>query len=180
MTHEKWFISDTHFFHSNILKFLRDDGKRLRHEFHNLEDMHEFMVKQWNYLVKDNDYVYHLGDVTFRYDGAFNNLMSRLRGKKRLIVGNHDKLGNPALGKHFEKIELWKGFSDKEASIAFTASHFPLPQYVLRNGKHNAHGHIHFRDSPEGHQRNLSVEVINYTPVHIDVLCEYFKQEASA
>ena len=180
MIHEKWFISDTHFFHANILKFTGDDGLRIRAEFNTLEEMHETIIQNWNSLVGDNDYVYHLGDVTFRYDGAFNNLMSRLKGKKRLIVGNHDKLTNPALGKHFEKIEIWKGFSDKEAGLAFTASHFPLPQYVLRNGKHNAHGHIHQNKSPEAHQRNFSVEAINYTPVHIDQVVEYFKQEKSA
>lgn len=180
MTHEKWFISDTHFFHANILKFTGKDGERIRKEFETLEEMHETVIENWNNHIAEEDYVYHLGDVTFRYDGAFNNLMSRLKGKKRLIVGNHDKLTNPALFKHFEKIEIWKGFSDKEADIAFTASHFPLPQYVLRNGKHNAHGHIHQNKSPEAHQQNLSVEAINYMPRHIDQVTEYFKQEASA
>lgn len=174
MIHEKWFISDTHFFHSNILKFTGDDGKRIREPFNSLEEMHETMIQNWNSLVKDNDYVYHLGDVTFRYDGAFNNLMSRLKGQKRLIVGNHDKLKNPALHIHFEKIELWKGFSDKEAGVAFTASHFPLPEYMLRNGCHNAHGHIHQNKSREAHQFNLSVENINYTPMHIDELVTHF------
>ena len=180
MTHDKWFISDTHFFHSNILKFTTEDGKRIRDGFNSLEEMHETIIRNWNALVGDSDYVYHLGDVTFRYDGPFNNLMSRLKGKKRLIIGNHDKVWNPSLSKHFEKAELWKGFSDKEAGIAFTASHFPLPLYGLRNGKHNAHGHIHQNKSREPHQLNLSVEAINYTPVHIDVICEHFKQEASA
>lgn len=179
MTHEKWFISDTHFFHENILKFTGDDGRRIREDFNTLKEMHETLIKNWNSVVGDNDYVYHLGDVTFRYDGAFNNLMSQLKGKKRLIVGNHDKLTNPELFKHFEKVDLWKGFSDKEAGIPFTASHFPLPQYVLRNGSHNAHGHIHQRKSPQAHQYNLSVEAINYTPKHIDEVVEYFKQASA-
>ena len=181
MIHEKWFISDTHFFHANILKFLDDQGHKFRGNiWSNVEDMNESMVKNWNSVVGENDYVYHLGDVTFRYDGAFNNLMSRLKGKKRLIIGNHDKVWNPALSKHFEKADIWKGFSDKEAGIAFTASHFPLPQYGLRNGKHNAHGHIHQNKSREPHQYNLSVEAIDFTPVHVDQVVEYFKQEKSA
>lgn len=31
-------------------------------------------------------------------------------------------------------------------------------------------GHIHQNSSPEGPYRNMSVEVINYTPVHIEDL----------
>jgi calcineurin-like phosphoesterase family protein len=178
--HEKWFISDTHFFHDNILKFIDDKGHKIRGDtWANVEDMNETILKNWNSVVKENDYVYHLGDVTFKYDGSFNNLMSRLNGKKRLIIGNHDKVWNPCLQKWFEKAELWKGFSDDEAGIAFTASHFPLPQYGLRNGKYNAHGHIHQNPSTEAHQLNLSVEVINYTPVHIDKIVEEFKQRES-
>lgn len=69
--HDKWFISDTHFFHTNILKFTDKDKKRIR-PFNSLDEMHEHMIKQWNYVVKDNDYVYHLGDVTFQYHKGFN------------------------------------------------------------------------------------------------------------
>ena len=173
MVHEKWFISDTHFFHGNILKFTDKDGNRIR-PFNSLNEMHEIMIERWNSLVKDQDYVYHLGDVTFRYDGAFNNLMSRLKGRKRLIIGNHDKIWNPALQINFEKADLWKGFSEKNEGVktGFTASHFPLPKNGLRDGSFNVHGHIHQNSSPEKHQINVSVEVRNYFPVHIDTIIE--------
>lgn len=159
--HDKWFISDTHFFHANILKFTDADGKRLR-PFNSLDEMHEYMIEKWNSVVKDNDYVYHLGDVTFQYHGAFNNLMHRLKGKKRLIVGNHDKIGNPGLMQHFEKVELWKGF--KEGN--FTASHFQLKEGSFRDGAYNVHGHTH-KDS-ELPYISVCVEVVDYTPVNIE------------
>lgn len=169
MIHEKFFISDTHFFHSNILKFINDQGKRIR-PFSSLEEMHEYMIEKWNSVVKDNDYVYHLGDVTFQYHGAFNNLMSRLKGRKRLIVGNHDKIWNPALQKNFEKVEFWKGFSSKgeEGRGGFTASHMPLRLDSLRDGVFNVHGHIHQNMMEDKHYINVSVEVRDYTPVHIE------------
>lgn len=160
---DKWFISDTHFFHTNIIKFVDDAGKRIR-PWDTLEDMHEYMIKQWNSVVKDQDYVYHLGDVTFQYHGAFNNLMSRLKGKKRLIVGNHDKIWNPALINNFEKADLWKGFKEHN----FTASHMPLPLKGLRDGAYNVHGHVHQRSLEDNHYINVSVEVRNYTPVSIE------------
>lgn len=167
MVHEKFFISDTHFFHANILKFTGDDDKRIR-PFDSLEEMHEFMIEKWNSVVKDNDYVYHLGDVTFQYHGAFNNLMSRLKGQKRLIVGNHDKIWNPSLQMHFQKVDLWKGF--KEGN--FTASHFPLRLESLRDGAFNVHGHIHQRMMEDPHYINVSVEVRDYTPVHYDQILD--------
>lgn len=163
MIHEKWFISDTHFFHTNILKFVDKNGKRIR-PFNSLEEMHEYMIEKWNSVVKDNDYVYHLGDVTFQYHGLFNNLMHRLKGKKRLIVGNHDKIWNPALINNFEKADLWKGFKENN----FTASHMPLPLENLRDGAVCVHGHVHQNSLNKPGYINVSVEVRNYTPVHID------------
>jgi calcineurin-like phosphoesterase family protein len=164
MVHEKFFISDTHFFHNSILKFTGADGKRIRHQFNSFEEMHEYMIEKWNSVVKDNDYVYHLGDVTFQYHRGFNELMHRLKGKKRLIVGNHDKIWNPALQMHFEKVDLWKGFKEHN----FTASHFPLRLESLRDGAFNVHGHIHQNMMEDPHYINVSVEVRDYTPVHID------------
>lgn len=163
MAHDKWFISDTHFFHTNILKFIDDGGKRIR-PFDSLEEMHEYMIEKWNKVVKDNDYVYHLGDVTFQYHGLFNNLMHRLKGKKRLIVGNHDKIWNPALINNFEKVDLWKGFKEYN----FTAVHIPLMLQSLRDGAYCVHGHVHQRSLNNPNYINVSVEVRDYTPVNID------------
>lgn len=163
MIHDKWFISDTHFFHANILKFIGADGKRIR-PFSSLEEMHELIIDNWNSFVKDNDYVYHLGDVTFQYHGEFNKLMSRLKGKKRLIIGNHDKIWNPALMRWFEKAELWKGF--KEGN--FTCSHMPGLLEGLRDGAYNVHGHTHQNMKEDRHYINVCVEVRDYFPVHYD------------
>lgn len=168
--HEKWFISDTHFFHANILKFTDDEGNPVR-KFDNVHDMNEYMVKKWNSVVNPQDYIYHLGDVTFRYDGAFQELMSRLNGRKRLILGNHDKIKGNKLLDWFEKVELWKGFKEFD----FTATHIPARLESLRDGKFNVHGHTHQRKSPTDHHINVSVEVRDYTPVHIEELWKEIK-----
>lgn len=165
MIHDKWFISDTHFFHSNILKFKDDDGKRIR-SFSSVEEMNEKMVENWNKVVKDNDKVYHLGDVTFRYDRPFQELMHRLKGRKRLIVGNHDHLKRYELTKHFEKVELWAGFKGDN----FTCSHLPLPLAGLRDGDFNVHGHIHQNEMEDLHYINVCVEKCDYSPVHLDTI----------
>lgn len=160
---DKWFISDTHFCHENILKFKDDKGQPIR-PFTSLSDMHETIVDNWNRLVKDGDYVYHLGDVTFKYDGTFNNIMSRLKGKKRLIIGNHDKLMNPNLFRWFEKAMLWHGFKE----FNFTAVHIPLNINQLRDGNYCVHGHIHQNLMTEPGYINVCVEHTGYAPVNID------------
>lgn len=161
--HEKWFISDTHFFHTNILKFMHGE-QRLRKEFQSLDEMHNTIVKNWNARVGKNDYVYHLGDVTFQYHKPFSELMFSLNGSKRLIVGNHDKLKQDGLTKCFDKIELWKGFKEHD----FTCTHIPARLDCLRDGTFNVHGHTHANHQQDKKYINVCVEVRNYTPVHLD------------
>lgn len=174
MTHEKFFTSDTHFFHANILKFIGTDGHRIR-PFDSLEEMHELMVERWNSCVKDNDYVYHLGDVTFQYHGKFNELMSRLKGHKRLCIGNHDKIWNPNLMKWFDKAFYWHGFKEHN----FTATHMPHRLDALRDGAFNVHGHTHQNHMADLHYINVCVEVRGYWPVHIDTIAKEIKDAHS-
>src|SRR5687767_7438795 len=119
-----WFISDHHFFHENILKFVDKNGARIRPEWSNVDEMNWDMVERWNRTVKPQDKVWHLGDVAFKTTeraAELENLLQKLHGHKRMLVGNHDNLKSPALLRHFEKIELWKGFKDE----GFTCSHIP-------------------------------------------------------
>ena len=145
--------------------------QRLRKEFNSLEEMHEAMIKKWNDKVRPQDFVYHLGDVTFQYHKEFNDLMSRLNGHKRLIVGNHDKIKQPALHIWFEKIMLWHGFKDNN----FTATHIPLRLDSLRDGAFNVHGHTHANNLDDPHYINVSVEVRDYSPVHMSTIEEEIK-----
>jgi calcineurin-like phosphoesterase family protein len=167
--HEKWFISDTHFFHDNIIRFCS-------RPFASAAEMNEKMIDNWNGLVKDGDLVYHLGDVACGYssfsDKEFSTLLSRLKGRKRLIVGNHDPLKNDSIHRFFEKIELWKGFHEHN----FTASHMPLKQGHFRDGEFNVHGHVHNNSLQDAHYLNLSVEVRDYAPVHLDTICAEIKK----
>lgn len=166
MAHDIWFISDTHFWHANILKFTGSDGGLIRPGFDGVIHMNEVMIEKWNSVVKPQDKVYHLGDVTFRYDGSFNAIMSRLHGHKRLMLGNHDKLANGALSRWFEKIELWTGGKFKQ--YGFVCSHIPLRPDQMRDGELNVHGHIHQNVINDPRYLNVCVERVNYTPVHLD------------
>ena len=159
-------ISDTHFGHKNILKFLDTEGNLLRN-FENIDHMNEHIVEQWNNTVKDNDIVYHLGDVYFA-DG--HKVLSRLRGRKRLILGNHDNGKSEFLHKHFQKILMWREFKDFDCIL----THVPIHESGLYKRKYNLHGHVHkgsHRDLIQDKRYvNCCVEVRDYMPVSIEEL----------
>ncbi len=167
-----WFISDTHFLHNNILKFKTNEGLPLRN-FASCKEMDEYMIRCWNSKIKPQDKVYHLGDVTFQYNGLFNEIMSQLNGHKRLIVGNHDKL-NPSLMRWFDKVELWTGGKFKKHG--FVASHIPLREDQMRGGEFNVHGHLHSNLIKNPRYVSVCVEQIDYTPVHLDELKVEFEK----
>ena len=77
-----YFTADTHFGHYNVIRFCD-------RPFASAEEMDEAMIQNWNGRVTGNDTVYILGDMFFRSTNA-EEILKRLKGKKRLIVGNHD------------------------------------------------------------------------------------------
>lgn len=171
----RFVIADTHWGHANMLNFLRKDGTPVR-PFKSVEEMDETMIGNWNSVVRDGDYVYHLGDVTFNVKDYLSNIRPRLKGKIRLIYGNHEPMDNPAYVASFEKTMFWKPLKEHE----IVASHFPLmPSQFRGKCTRNVHGHIH-----EKHVRDLgdfpkeplwccvSVECINYTPLSIEELVD--------
>jgi calcineurin-like phosphoesterase family protein len=186
-----WVISDTHFNHTNILKFTDSNtGELIRGaRFSSTKEMDEHMVEQWNSVVKPGDKVYHLGDVMFGDKEYFQKLWPKLHGQKRLIVGNHDDIKYLSSGGFFSKVHMWRMFPE----FGLLLTHVPVHKsslkrqwvsredynffeywwrrYKFRNKTMlNVHGHIHQNPSPEGPYRNVSVEAINYTPVNIEEL----------
>ncbi len=156
-------ISDTHFGHANILKFKNWDGKPLR-VFNDVDHMNEHMVERWNSVVRPQDKVYHLGDVLVK--GSNWKILERLQGHKRLILGNHDYPNMRLYQPYFEDIYSSR-LIDK-----FLMTHIPVHIASLGRAIANIHGHTH--GSAEGHfgkqYFNVSVEVIDYTPIAFEDL----------
>ena len=172
MSRDIWLISDTHFFHKNILTFTDKEGSYFRGDlFSDVDHMNETMVENWNRVVKEGDYVYHLGDVMMGPKEDFKKLWPRLKGSKRLIVGNHDDIKFLSSGAFFKKVLMWRIF--KEHGLVLT--HAPLHEssFKFRTNSSekpilNVHGHIHQNKSPTKFHVNVSVEAIDYTPIHIE------------
>jgi len=146
-THNRkiFIISDTHFFHGNIIKYCN-------RPFNNYEEMNDELVKRWNSVVGENDVVLHLGDFAFK--GKAKLIRPKLNGIIILIRGNHDQnLAND------------DGFLIVEGKLIFKnyiLTHYPMNKDDIPEGYINIHGHIHHNKSHYG--VNVSAEQINYTP----------------
>lgn len=163
-----WFISDHHLQHANILNFKDKHGCLIRPEFFIVEEMDEYIISSHNEVVGDNDTVYFLGDVVWKANQLARTQLNRMKGRKRLIVGNHDNI--PFLTPFFERVYLWKKFKDHD----FIASHVPLAHDDMARTKFNVHGHLHEKDvlakdgTPDMRYLNVSVEQTGYMPVSLD------------
>jgi len=165
-------ISDLHYNHSNILNFVDYNGNRTR-DFDNVDQMNEFILDQWNSVVKQGDIVYTLGDTFFGSKEKFAKDWPKFNGSKRLIVGNHDDIPFLSNGGFFKKTLFWRMFSDHGLIL----SHVPLHLSSLFRGKDTeapmfqVHGHTHTLGSPKiGPYTSVCVEMRNYTPVNIEDL----------
>ncbi len=162
---EVFVISDTHFGHANILKFIHHDGKPLR-PFKTLDHMHLTIMENWNRVVRSEDKVYHLGDVAFNKTAL--KMMGLLNGKKRLVRGNHDLFPTKLYLEYFKEV-----YGVRQINGVWL-THVPMHLDCVQQErvKLNVHGHLHknFIDHPK--YFNASVEQIDYTPVSIDEIKE--------
>jgi calcineurin-like phosphoesterase family protein len=174
---QRFVISDTHFGHENSWKlFKRADGSPLR-PFDSTEEMNEAIIERWNAKVKEQDTVYHLGDVVIAKRNL--ELVKRLNGRKILIAGNHDIFKNKDyFDAGFAEIRGCRVFTDK-----FILTHIPLhPDSVSQRFRVNVHGHLHFGEvmrqcelpemrhlqEPDPRYLCVSVEMTDFAPLHFD------------
>lgn len=133
---EIFFTSDVHFGHENIIRFCQ-------RSFSNAEEMDETLIENWNAKVTNNDKVYILGDLIFKAKKAPEEYLSRLKGKKYLILGNHDKywVNKCDLTKWFVEVDDLMNTSDGKRKI--TLCHFPMYSWMHDSRSYMIYGHIH-------------------------------------
>jgi len=170
-----WFISDTHFNHNNILSFKNNEDKPLR-PFSSVEEMNETMIENWNKLVKPQDKIYHLGDVILGKAAEFDPILSRLNGKKRLLLGNHDIEKTQHLAKYFDLKHIFGAKHLNVNGFKCVLSHIPLHTESIKPlGNINIHGHIHCNtvrlpntEEPDPRYVNICVEKTDYKPINLE------------
>lgn len=130
-----YYIADAHFGHENILKMCR-------RPYESIDAMNEALIAAWNERVTGNDTVFILGDLFFRCADP-EPILQRLKGKKRLIIGNHDSswMGKVDLQRYFVSVDNFLELSDGVRTI--TLCHYPLLTWKHKLRSYMVHGHIH-------------------------------------
>lgn len=172
MGHKVWFISDTHFGHSNVIRYSNRPWVMV-------EDMNKGLIERWNSLVQPGDTVYHLGDfcLTKRVD-LIDHWLGQLNGEIRLVKGNHDEWV-----KRYERLEnkgkiKWiKDYAERTFVVdgekyRFVLSHFPmLFWHKSHHGSIMLHGHSHGgadEYNKDVRRMDVGVDCNNWYPVLLE------------
>jgi len=157
-----FFIGDTHFDHTNIIRYCK-------RPFSCIGDMNRQLVKNWNQTVDEQDTVYHLGDWAF---GSAHRpavyWTKRVHGHITPIIGGHDS----------RRYDI--GYKDSvhlnSGKYKFLLIHDPADKPADWDGW-IIHGHVHnnnMRKYPfiNGREKtiNVSADLINYCPVSLSTL----------
>ena len=176
----RWWTSDQHFGHSNIIRYC---GR----PFTDVDAMNAAMVDRWNDVVADTDEVWMLGDLVMNQLAV--NLaahVSRLKGRKILVPGNHDacwqghRKGPRQAAKYFELGGVAR-IVDAPSPVVIAGqrvriSHFPYridTHHDLRYIEHRPdddggwllHGHVHEKWRQNDRQINVGVDAWGFAPV---------------
>lgn len=174
MSKEIWFCSDLHLGHSNMYKFTNYDGTKCR-PWDNYEEAEEYMLQEFNKVLKPNDTLYILGDVANRTDRASYFFNALVPCRRILLMGNHDnKIGFKFLSKYFNEI---RGAYNLENYIM---THIPVSSGSKGRFKTNIHGHCHSNlitmnndgKTPDLWYYNVCMERIKYRPLNFSEIKE--------
>ncbi len=167
-----FFIADPHFGHKNILTLCDRPYKTI-------EEMNLDLIQRWNGKVTGNDTIYVVGDMFFRAEDP-ESVLSQLKGKKHLIIGNHDGswIGKVDLNRYFKSFSLMEQFSN--GAVGLTLCHYPLLTWKHQKRTYMIHGHIHQDTEMEfwpliaanEHILNAGVDINNFEPVTFEELCD--------
>lgn len=181
-----WYTADTHFGHARIIELC---GR----PFASVEEMDQTIIDNFNAVIADDDILWILGDVALgRLDDSLARV-AQLKGRKRLVPGNHDRVfeGYHSKGVKERDVERYEaaGLSIYSHSVVnrfgWTLCHFPdqgdsgdeerfakyrpqpYPWRLL------VHGHVHEKWKTRGHRVNVGVDVWDFKPVAEEHLQRY-------
>lgn len=168
-----FFTSDTHYGHRNIIEYCQ-------RPFSSTEEMDEAMIERWNGVVQPGDTVYHLGDFSFHTDRkVIETVLTRLKGQKHLILGNHDEKRPARDNSHWASVGHYKRIKIGERRIV-------LMHYAMKvwHGSHKGawqlYGHSHGslgRDFTRMHF-DVGVDCWNFTPISYEQVCDEMKRHS--
>ena len=184
----RYFTSDTHYGHENIIRFCGRPYADVHH-------MNVDLVNRAAAVVEPDDELWHLGDVALGYLNSSLTNLARVPGQVTLVAGNHDRC-HPYSGARAERfVELYRErcrlsrllLTNSRLTLANGAevqiSHFPYgdPDNVgdkfarwraVDDGSWLLCGHVHERWRQHGHMINVGVDAWAGMPVSEEAIIE--------
>ncbi|MBQ3466911.1 MAG: metallophosphoesterase, partial [Oscillospiraceae bacterium] len=100
------YIADMHFDDADIIAY---DNR----PFDSVNEMNETLAERWNRVVAPDDLTWILGDFCTGDSESWARHLSRLNGRKALIIGNHDNADTAAaLRNMFEDVAEYREIND--------------------------------------------------------------------
>lgn len=166
------FYSDPHFGHENIIKHSQRPFADARH-------MEREFVTRYNDRVNEDDTVLWCGDCFFTGQDVAAKILGKLKGRKALVIGNHDRSVQWMLSVGFEFVatEMVLHIADRVVRV----SHYPYwfksdaddprdgrfkeRRPTRRDGEVLIHGHTHSKKQRIGNMVHVGVDAWDYAPV---------------
>lgn len=169
-----YYIGDTHFGDKRVMELA---GR----PYSSTTEMDSDILRKWNRRVKSDDTVYILGD--FAFDDVAAQVIERLRGKKVLMLGNHDEALSLETLHKFDGVKTIDTIDDDGRSVCLC--HYPLLSYNRSvYGGFHVFGHIHKNSNDKAYSLqaqlpnsfNCGADVIGFTPRTLDELIAFKKE----
>lgn len=161
-----WLTTDTHFGHANMVKLC-----------HRPADFEKRIIDNWYQVVRPEDIVIHLGDVTWHVKDYLDNVVAKLPGKKILVRGNHDEKSLMYYMKHGFDLAV-DSLSMKYRGLDILFTHEPK---IFHEHDINIHGHLHTNtlelSEPYSLYYLISLENNGYTMTNLDALVRHKLQK---
>lgn len=159
-----WFTSDTHFGAERTLELSR-------RPFKNVEEMDDIIIRNWNEVVGENDYVIHLGDF-----GDYENV-KKLNGKVILVYGNYEVKDN-ITADYLLDIGFYKVFTTQTTCVIngfkYHLQHEPSKcKTDLDENEFNLFGHVHKLQLVKRFGLNVGTDCHNFYPISMETVLFY-------
>lgn len=174
---QKFYTSDLHFFHRNILRYEADkrpfaSKEELDSEIYDstVQHMNRVLIDNWNTVVTPEDTVYVIGDFSMGGKTNVPLVRKQLVGKVVLVRGNHDRSKDFMLESGFDEVydDLVVQDGDKTLWLHHQPVLFP-EKWPVKTDYHLC-GHVHSAWARRNNVINVGVDVSNLKPLTLEQL----------
>ncbi len=157
-------IGDTHFGHRKIWSEFEHEAR----PFNSQDEHDEALIDRWNSVVKKRDVVWHLGDFAKEDCKNVSEVLQRLAGRIKMVLGNHDN--GRAMEYQQGGVKL---YGPTKLSGGVLLSHIPVhPSCLGHRFKVNVHGHTHSKRVQLREVGLIGEVIIKDDPRYINVSAE--------